>query len=191
MPIVEIPKKPWRFGPSLMMFLQVRSQSSRSWICTLKTGSGGWSLKTISKSSPPNELMTFADDDPAEKSRDFRNEKSGEDYKALRATILKDQGGFFAFCEQAITLRLESSRRVEHVHSKSDASQPGVSWALDWNKVVAVCLGGSPLHAGSTKAGHVFLPLGERYSESLRRTIWCRLGLVVETGSGNFRASAI
>lgn len=100
-------------------------------------------MKRISKSSPPNELTTFAGDNPAAKWKDFRNEKSGEDYKALRATILKDQGGLCAYCEQAIALRPESSQRVEHVHSKSDASQLGVNWALDWNNVVAVCLGGS------------------------------------------------
>lgn len=100
-------------------------------------------MKKINKSPPPNELTDFANANPEAKWDDFRDVRGGEAYKALRAMILKDQGGLCAYCEQTIDSRPESSRRVEHVHSKSDTSQLDVNWALDWNNVIAVCLGGS------------------------------------------------
>ncbi len=100
-------------------------------------------MKKVNKSDPPNELTNFSDDNPVATWDDFRSVKDGVAYKAMKATILEDQGGLCAYCEQVIYTRPESRQRIEHFHSKSDTSQPDVNWALDWSNVIAVCLGGS------------------------------------------------
>lgn len=100
-------------------------------------------MKKINKSLPPDVLTQFQQANPDADWSDFRNAEQGNAYKALKELIINDQGGLCAYCEQAINTRLPISQRVEHFHSKSDMSQPGVNWALDWNNVIAVCLGGS------------------------------------------------
>ena len=100
-------------------------------------------MKKVNKSLPPNELTDFQKENAAADWSDFRDAKRSAAYKALRSLIISDQGGLCAYCEQNISTRPSSSRRLEHFHSKSDTSQPGVNWALEWSNVIAVCLGGS------------------------------------------------
>lgn len=66
----------------------------------------------------------------------------GTDYKKIKALLITDQGGLCAYCETRIAELDGSLQRVEHFHPKSDQSNPSQNWALDWNNIMAVCLGG-------------------------------------------------
>ena len=105
-------------------------------------------MKTIKKSSPPNELTLFAGlYSSAIWDRDFRNysvspNPAGHDYKEIKKKLIADQGGLCAYCEKQIDNIGEHRQRVEHIHPKSDKSNPVVNWGLLWTNVLAVCTGG-------------------------------------------------
>lgn len=102
------------------------------------------SLKKINKTSPTNALVCFADSNPrSDWDNDFRNHDSGKSYKAVREIMIADQGGLCGYCETSIKHLYEHQQRVEHYHNKSDTSDTSKNWALDWNNVFAVCVGGS------------------------------------------------
>lgn len=100
-------------------------------------------MKKINKAWSPNALTEFAANHPTAGWEDFRRADNGTAYQSLKSGILDDQGGLCAYCEQDLRSRPPNRQRLEHVHSKSDISQSGINWALDWNNVVAVCMGGS------------------------------------------------
>lgn len=99
-------------------------------------------MKRINKSSPPNELTVYADASPTENWESFRNHNGSEDYKNIRRIVLKDQGGLCGYCEKKIDSLAEHHQRIEHYHSKSD-TQGSHNWALDWENIFAVCIGGN------------------------------------------------
>ena len=105
-------------------------------------------MKTIKKSLPPNELTLFAELKPAEEwDSGFRNysippNPAGHDYKEIKRKLIADQGGLCAYCEKPINNEGEHRQRVEHIHPKSDKSNPVVNWGLLWTNVLAVCTGG-------------------------------------------------
>ena len=105
-------------------------------------------MKKIAKSPPPNALTAYAALYPANNWDDFRNHASpgqapGADYKAIKNTLITNQGGLCAYCEQEIRNQDASFQQIEHYHPKSDTSNPAVNWALMWSNVFAVCTGGS------------------------------------------------
>lgn len=104
---------------------------------------GKSALKKINKSTPPNTLTVFATKHPQENWETFRNHHASADYKDIKKLLLIDQGGLCAYCETRIHDLPESQQRIEHYHPKSDLSNPAKNWALDWNNLLLVCLGGS------------------------------------------------
>jgi uncharacterized protein (TIGR02646 family) len=61
----------------------------------------------------------------------------------MRSHIFASQGGICAYCEADVSGLIETKRRVEHFHPKSDTSDPNKNWALDWENVFGVCIGGN------------------------------------------------
>jgi uncharacterized protein (TIGR02646 family) len=95
-------------------------------------------LKKINKSLPPNNLTKYAQQYPENNWNDFYNTPN---YKEIKMLLFSEQGGLCAFCENEI---LETHKqRIEHFHPKSDKANPNHNWALDWENVIGVCLGGS------------------------------------------------
>lgn len=100
-------------------------------------------MKRISKSKDGNPLQSFASLSPNANWDDFRNNHQGSDYRQLKAQIINDQGGLCAYCEKDISQLQPTGQRIEHFHSKSDTSDVTVNWALDWQNVFLVCIGGN------------------------------------------------
>jgi uncharacterized protein (TIGR02646 family) len=102
-------------------------------------------LKRIYKSLAPNPLTAYAQQNPtADWDNGFRSSNGGNDYKAVRALMVDEQGGLCAYCETEIKNLPEHHKQVEHYHDKSHRiAANGHNWALDWNNVFAVCPGGS------------------------------------------------
>ncbi len=92
---------------------------------------------------PPNQLTTFFDSNPTASWKEFRDTSQSQSYRALKELIFTDQGQLCAYCEQSLKEEVVSKKRIEHYHSKSDKSDPNINWALDWQNVMGVCLGGS------------------------------------------------
>ncbi len=85
----------------------------------------------------------FAEANPKAKwEPDFKDHNGGIDYKIIRKQIVDDQGGLCAYCEEKIFDLPPFKQRVEHFHSKSDSDDPIKNWALDWENVLGVCIGG-------------------------------------------------
>ena len=100
-------------------------------------------MKKINKTPGPNPLTAYAEDNPDGNWDDgFRNHNGGEDYQTVRRLILEDQGGLCAYCETGLKELPPHKQRVEHFHPKSDKSNPGKNWALDWKNILGVCIGG-------------------------------------------------
>lgn len=98
-------------------------------------------MKKINKSLPPNPLTEFAQNNPTATWDDFRDDNAGQAYKDLRQKILLEQGGLCAYCEKKLSDNI-TQQRIEHFHNKSDITT-NHNWALDWDNVLLVCLGGS------------------------------------------------
>ena len=100
-------------------------------------------MKKINKTPGPNPLTVYAEANPDGNWDDgFRNHNGGEDYQVVRRLILEDQGGLRAYCETGLKELPPHKQRVEHFHPKSDTSNPGKNWALDWENILGVCVGG-------------------------------------------------
>lgn len=100
-------------------------------------------MKRINKSVPPNVLTQFSNLNPNASWENFRNFNNGHDYTAVKGLIFSDQGELCAYCETTLKETSIHKKRIEHYHSKSDKSDRNLNWALDWNNVIGVCLGGS------------------------------------------------
>lgn len=101
-------------------------------------------MKRINKTPGDNELTRYCQAYPDHDwDNDFRNHNGSIDYKSIKQLMLADQGGLCGYCEKKIGDLPENKQRVEHYHSKSDDSDPTKNWALDWNNLFAVCIGGS------------------------------------------------
>lgn len=97
-------------------------------------------MKKINKSLPPNPLTVFVNSHPNATWDDFRN-NARQSYADLKQKMLAEQGGLCAYCEKKLPNDV-TQQRIEHFHNKSDLS-PQHNWALDWENVLLVCLGGS------------------------------------------------
>lgn len=99
-------------------------------------------MKKINKTPSENELTNFQNNNPDDSWDNFRDSDDGKDYKNIRRRIFNNQGGLCAYCECKVSKQPEYTWRVEHYHSKSDQNDTK-NWALDWNNIFGVCLGGS------------------------------------------------
>lgn len=112
----------------------------------MKTDNGNWKLKKINKTPPPNELTNFADSFPGgywdKFEPSFTAHNTSEDYKSLKRQIFDCQFELCAYCEVKVSNEKPHKQRVEHFHSKRDKSNPSKNWALDWQNIFGVCLGG-------------------------------------------------
>lgn len=96
-------------------------------------------MKKINKSLPPNPLTVFVNTNPNATWDDFRN-NARQSYDDLKQQMLAEQGGLCAYCEKKLSDDI-TQQRIEHFHNKSDINAQH-NWALDWNNVLLVCLGG-------------------------------------------------
>ena len=87
-------------------------------------------------------LTQYAQHNPTETWEAFKNVNAGADAKAVRNIIFSDQGGLCAYCETYVGDLPDHKQRVEHYHGKADVSNPAKNWALDWNNLIGVCIGG-------------------------------------------------
>ncbi|KPA09380.1 hypothetical protein MHK_010411 [Candidatus Magnetomorum sp. HK-1] len=99
-------------------------------------------MKKIKKTPGPNHLTNYEKKYPVANWSDFKNYNGGEGYQCIRNQILKDQGGLCAYCETKIIDLPPHKQRVEHFHAKSDKAFKNKNWALDWNNIFGVCIGG-------------------------------------------------
>ena len=103
-------------------------------------------MKKVFKSDPPNSLTNFQTRNPGATWEEFRDNNQGNDYRKLKKLIFdSDQGKLCAYCEVRVDNIDISKRRIEHIHNKSSHLEDGntKNWALDWDNVIGVCLGGS------------------------------------------------
>lgn len=99
-------------------------------------------MKRICKSDEREELEELTvhrQENPSGDWRTLKNENR-DLYEKIRSQCIEDQGCLCGFCEIQLP-DTPMGRRVEHFHPKSDKS-PDHNWALDWNNMLAVCLGG-------------------------------------------------
>ena len=99
-------------------------------------------MKKINKSLQSNPLTQFATINPTGTWDDFRNHNASQDYKQLKQQMLNEQGGLCAYCEKKISHLDTTQQRIEHFQNKSDVTTSH-NWALDWNNVLLVCIGGA------------------------------------------------
>lgn len=100
-------------------------------------------MKKINKTPEPNALTRFSQNNMTANWDDFKNNNGGSGYHAVCTLIFQDQGGLCAYCESKVIGLLAHKQRLEHFHPKSDGSDPGKKWALDWGNIFGVCIGGS------------------------------------------------
>lgn len=100
-------------------------------------------MKKVIKGDEPPLLIAYRTGKPnftwnqCKKNRDRISE--------IQEYLRRDQGGICAYCEIDLLKRNveseESDFQVEHFHPKSDQSTPH-NWGLDWDNMLACCLGG-------------------------------------------------
>lgn len=118
-------------------------------------------MKRVIRLDEPNELETYRKANPANTWDQMRGDAIGRTaYEAARRQLINGQGGLCAYCEIGMHDGDPLKCRVEHFHPKSDTSTPH-NWALDWQNMMAVCMGGSQRHQ---QAPHTLEPLPENLS---------------------------
>ncbi len=120
-------------------------------------------MKRICKSDEREELEELTvhrQENPSGDWRTLKNENR-DLYEKIRSQCIEDQGCLCGFCEIQLP-DTPMGRRVEHFHPKSDRS-PDHNWALDWNNMLAVCLGGCNSALGNYP-GHHLEPLPQNLS---------------------------
>lgn len=103
-------------------------------------------MKRVIRLDEPAELEGYRTANPRSTWEQMRGDATGRTaYEAIRLHLLNGQGGLCGYCE--IDIRDNDSRkcRVEHFHPKSD-NATAHNWALDWQNVIVVCMGGSLRH---------------------------------------------
>lgn len=98
-------------------------------------------MKKIKKGSEPVELADFVNENPRGSWNEFRNDRQGASYQAVRRQAALDQGSLCAYCEVQFDKNNQQAS-IEHFHPKADVSDPNINWALNWQNMLAVCRGG-------------------------------------------------
>ncbi|HHQ4456118.1 TPA: retron system putative HNH endonuclease [Aeromonas hydrophila] len=100
-------------------------------------------MKKIIKTISPKSFSDYAKNNPTADWVRFRGVRKGKPYAELKAHVFTDQSKLCAYCEASLKNVTVNKLRLEHYHSKSDTSDPSKNWALTWNNIIGVCLGGS------------------------------------------------
>ena len=101
-------------------------------------------MKRVQKSCEPSKLIDFKNRMPNATWATLRSNKRHEGkraYKQIKKNVLSDQGNICAYCECKLNINTPNLCRVEHFHPKSDTATIH-NWALDWNNMLGVCVGG-------------------------------------------------
>ncbi len=118
-------------------------------------------MKRVTSPDEPPELTAFRRQNPSNTWDQMRNDGEGRvAYEVVRTKLNKGQGGLCAFCEVNIHDNDPLKCRVEHFHPKADTSTTH-NWALSWENMLAVCMGGSQRHQTQP---HTLEPLEENLS---------------------------
>lgn len=118
-------------------------------------------MKRVIRLDEPAELTGYRADNPVGTWEQMRADAAGrEAYEAVRRKLLDGQGSLCGFCEIGLHDIDPLKCRVEHFHPKSDTSTAH-NWALDWQNMIAVCMGGSQRHQ---QPPHALEPLPENLS---------------------------
>lgn len=99
-------------------------------------------MKRITKTPEPDVLTKFTRSYPDANWQKVRDHNKGRDYQVIKKYLAVDQYYLCAYCEKKLTDNQLHLQRVEHFHPKSDATTSH-NWALDWNNMLLVCMGGS------------------------------------------------
>lgn len=101
-------------------------------------------MKSIKKTYPePSCLLNFRTLNPSvawDSGTNNFKDHSQQCYQTVRSQCLSDQHYLCGYCE----IKIPDNRlmqRVEHFHPKSPPVVNGHNWALDWNNLIAVCMG--------------------------------------------------
>lgn len=100
-------------------------------------------MKKIIKTAPSREFSTYAENNPTADWNRFRALRQGDAYALLKKQVFTDQGKLCAYCEASLKNVTVNKLRLEHFHSKSDNTDQNKNWALTWNNIIGVCVGGS------------------------------------------------
>jgi len=118
-------------------------------------------VKRVKIPEEPQELTEFRRRFPSNTWEQMREDGEGRvAYEIIRRTLIHGQGGLCAFCEVGIHDNDPLKCHVEHFHPKTDNSDAH-NWALDWENMLAVCMGGSQRHQSPP---HSLEPLEENLS---------------------------
>ncbi|MEZ8862880.1 retron system putative HNH endonuclease [Vibrio sp. 10N.247.311.51] len=100
-------------------------------------------MKKVIKGDEPPLLIAFRTGKPNFSWQKCKSNTARRD--EIQNYLRRDQGGICAYCEIDLLKRdvedEESDFQVEHFHPKSDKSTAH-NWALDWDNMLACCLGG-------------------------------------------------
>lgn len=110
-------------------------------------------MKAIAKSDEPTSLTGYRAACAESTWEEMKNDPQhgGQTaYREIKRQLVRDQRCLCVFCERPISTgmsddEIESAKKdqaVEHFHPKSDLTRPP-NWALCWETMWAVCLGGS------------------------------------------------
>lgn len=118
-------------------------------------------MKRVIRRAEPGELAAYRAANPANSWDQMRGDADGRTvYEVVRTQLIAGQGGLCSFCEIDIRANDPTRCRVEHFHPKSDTTTSH-NWALDWQNMIAVCMGGSQRHQ---QPPHALEPLPENLS---------------------------
>lgn len=138
-------------------------------------------MKRVIRLDEPAELTGYRADNPVSTWEQMRGDATGRAaYEAVRLQLLNGQGGLCGFCEIGIHDIDPLKCRVEHFHPKSDTSTAH-NWALDWQNMIAVCMGGSQRHQ---QPPHALEPLPENLSCDAHKDQMINTGRLVEHCEG-------
>jgi len=116
-------------------------------------------VKRVIRFEEPAELAAYRVANPSNTWDQMRGEER-DAYEAIRLQLTIGQGGLCGYCEIGLHDRDPLKCRVEHFHPKSDTSTDH-NWALDWQNMLVVCMGGSQRHQ---PLPHTLEPLSENLS---------------------------
>jgi uncharacterized protein (TIGR02646 family) len=133
---------------------------------------GDGTVKKCEKLPEPQALSTYRQarpNDTWDKMKDDPLCGGQSAYSDVKRALVKSQRCLCAFCETRIADGMmdadfdakKHEQRVEHFHPKNDTSRPP-NWALHWQNMWAVCLGGS--RQDTNQQEHVIYPLPENLS---------------------------
>lgn len=118
-------------------------------------------MKRVVKLQEPAELSAYRAGNPTGTWDQMRGDATGRGaYEVARRQLISGQGGLCGYCEIELQVGEQLKCRIEHFHPKSDTSSAH-NWALDWQNMMAVCMGGSQRHH---QPPHALEPLAENLS---------------------------